>query len=172
MKKVIQITSVVIAVLLGVGAAWAIPPLKGSDFFDIDFCADPVFELYDCGGGLKICEQVLIELDWKIFLDRDGNEKKYWEHQKLVGGLAEVGKTDNFLPYNPLSLTWTVDLIEGGQVITGIFALVTVPGYGQIFRDVGRIVFDDFGGELFFEAGEHEYMNEEFDAVCEYLDNN
>ena len=106
-----------------------------------------------------------------MFFDKDGNPTRYWERQKLIGGLAEVGNTTNFLPYNTLSLTYKVDLITGDEIVTGVWALVTVPGYGQIFKDVGRIVFD-FDGNVTFEAGEHEYFNDEFDAVCMFLANN
>jgi len=49
--------------------------------------------------------------------------------------------------------------------------MIILPGYGQIFRDVGTISYDFSTGEILFEAGEHEWFNEDFDAVCDYLMN-
>ena len=50
--------------------------------------------------------------------------------------------------------------------------MLTVPGYGQIFRDIGHIRADATGTIIIFEAGEHQWFHGDFDAVCAYLMDN
>ena len=51
--------------------------------------------------------------------------------------------------------------------IAGLWALVTVPGEGAIFMDVGLIIFDLNG--VVFEAGKHQWWDGNVDALCGHL---
>jgi hypothetical protein len=173
MSKVFQVAVVTVVGLTLAGAAWAVPPEKYSDVLVYDGCdaQGDFFPLYDCGGGFVICEAAVIDWKAKLFFNKAGEPVRYWEQQKLEGGLYELGNPDNFLPYNPLTLTYKFHYISGEEVVTGVWALITVPGYGQIFKDVGRVVWDS-DGNVIFEAGEHQYFNDDFAAVCAYMSGN
>ena len=170
MKRFAVIISIL---LLGIAPVWAVRPEMGTDFIPYDGCPDggEIFPLHDCGDGLVICEAADIELIYKVFFNKNGDPLSYWERQKLSGGLYELGNPDNFVPYNPLSLTYSYDFVADQATVTGVWALINIPGYGQILHDIGRIVTETgnvFGPRL-FEAGEHQYLDGEFDAVCEYM---
>ena len=50
----------------------------------------------------------------------------------------------------------------------GVVVRLTVPGDGAVFLDIGRIVTDR-QGNLYFEAGPHQYFYGDFAALCEAL---
>lgn len=166
MRRYLIVMAAFVALLFAVSAAWAIPPETGSYTFSV-VCEDEDDTLYDCGDFL-ICEGGTGEADWKLFFDKNGDPKKYREKVKFDGYVYEFGNPDNRLDYLPLNYTVTIDQITGDVIVTGVFAMLTVPGHGQIFRDVGRIIFD-IDGFIVFEAGEHEYWNDEWEAVCTFL---
>ena len=163
MKRFSLLSVMIAGLLLAASAVWAIPPDQG----EYEFTIDDV--LADCGNEFLICEAGDGVVSWKQFFFKNGDLKKYQEKTKFLGMIYECGNTDNFLPYNPLSYTYIYNYVSGEDVFHGLFAMITVPGYGQIFRDVGTIVFD--WPEIIFEAGEHEFWTGEFDAVCDFLMN-
>ena len=154
------------ALLLGAGAAAAIPPDRGEDGFFLD-----VF-LWDCGEGFLICEVGDWQWRWTLFYFQNGDPKKYIEHGRLDGGIYECADPENILLYNPLNYTWINDPVVGEISVHGVWALITVPGHGQIFKDVGTVVWDIALQEFTLMAGEHEYWNDEFDVVCAHLMDN
>lgn len=173
LAKFLFSSSVCILLLAAASTTMAGQPAMGEGFFPYDSCPDEGDQnpLYDCGGGLMICEVADISWIWKEFYNKDDEPLRYWERQQLEGGLYEQGNPENFLPYIPLSLTYEYDYAADETTITGVWALINIPGYGQIFHDIGRLVVE--GGNLFgprvFEAGKHEYFDQELEAVCDYL---
>ena len=175
MKRAYLLVVLITGLVFGAGATtWAAPPEQGTAFFSFDCCQSfGGFCPLNCGTELEpflICETADIDIKYKYFFNKDGETIRYWEHNKLIGGWYEVNDPDNFLPYIPLSLTYKFDYITLEEVYTGVFALITVPGYGQIFKDVGRIAWDG-DGEVIFEAGEHQYFNDDTEALCNYMMN-
>lgn len=167
MKRRLVISAVMGVLVLGVSSAWAIPPDQGE--YPLDFT--DAF-LGDCGDDFYICESGVGTVDWKLFFFNNGDPKRYVEKVKFYGMINECGNLDNALPYIPLSYTFGFD-VGGPFFIHGLFAMINLPGYGQIFRDVGNLVYEFDNGDLIilFEAGEHQWWNEDFDAVCDFLMN-
>ena len=174
MKRFFPLLVLTAGLVLGTGAAVAAPPVQGTAEFLFDCCfPDGFCPIYNCGteaDPFLICETADIDFRYKYFLNNDEEFVRYWEQQKLIGGLYAVDDPDNFLPYNPLTLTYKFDYVSLEEVVTGVWALITVPGYGQIFKDVGRVVWDG-DGNVIFEAGEHQYFNDDFEAVCDFMMN-
>jgi hypothetical protein len=171
MKSNISFVLVVFALVFS-SSTWAVPPAMGDGYAFYESCpADDVQYPFDCGDGLKICEVGDVYWSWKEFYNKSGEPQRYWERQWVEGGLFEQGNPDNFLPYIPLNLTYAYDWVADEATYTGVFALINVPGYGQIFHDVGRLTAE--GGDLFgprvFEAGIHQYFNQDLEAVCDYM---
>jgi hypothetical protein len=88
----------------------------------------------------------------------------------------------------PFTITWSANgvtattrsetvvviftLSPDGSVIThaenGIVFNFVVPGVGTVLMDVGRLVFDEVGN-LLFEAGPHQLLEGDIDALCAAL---
>jgi hypothetical protein len=162
-KRIPVLTVMIAGLLFSAGALLAIPPDRGEYTPTFDYI------LGDCGDDFFICEAGEGVFRWKEFFFNNGDLKKYQEKGKVYGMIYECGNADNFLPYNPLSYTYIYHYVSGEEVFHGLYAMITVPGYGQIFKDVGTIVFD--WPEIVFEAGEHQWWNEDFNAVCDFLMN-
>jgi hypothetical protein len=54
---------------------------------------------------------------------------------------------------------------EGTVSLVGLRFRVTFPGLGVVLVDAGKIVFDA-NGNLVFEAGPHQVVNEDFTEFC------
>ena len=165
MKRILLTAAALGVMIVTTTIASAIPPEKDAGSAAADYL------LWDCSETFSICEMGDFSWRSKLFFFNNGDPKKYIEHDRFLGGMYECGNPDNFLAYNPLRYTYTYYFVSDEEVFHGVFAMITVPGYGQIFRDVGNVRFDVSTGQVIFEAGEHEWWNEEFDAVCNYLMN-
>jgi hypothetical protein len=62
----------------------------------------------------------------------------------------------------------TFDLIDGTQTNVGAFFNITVPGHGNVYFQVGRIVFDGDGSPVFI-AGQQHPPSEERAILCSAL---
>ena len=58
-----------------------------------------------------------------------------------------------------------LDLEEGTESDVGLRFRVIFPGLGVVLLDAGRVVFDA-DGNVAFEAGPHQIVNEDFAAFC------
>jgi len=61
---------------------------------------------------------------------------------------------------------------DSDPVETGVQLMVTVPGYGVLIRDVGRVVWDWSNPdepEPTFYAGQWDGFDEGYQAICEAL---
>lgn len=123
-------------------------------------------QLAKCDGFTIIVES---ELDFtaRVFLDEEGHPIKVEE---------SVSGTDTFINSKtgkaiaaPFRNNELLDLEEGTGAFVGVFFKVTVPGAGAIFLDVGRLVLDLESGEFTFEAGRHQFLDGDLDALCAAL---
>lgn len=132
---------------------------------------------YECGNGLVLCELLDVEVTYKIFFAKSGDPVRYHEVTSFSGGLFEQGNPENYLPYTSSALTAEYDFIENVTSYAGNVLMLTVPGYGQILRDVGRISGEGFGvyPPYTFYAGDHQWFDvyylgeDDAEAVCDYM---
>ena len=172
-------TIVLSITLLGIATAWAVPPETGSWSDTFNFCPNEGEQnpLYECGNGLVICELVDVKVNYKFFFDRNGDTVRYHEVTKFSGGFFEQGNPGNFLPYKDSTVTAEYDFIEDVTSYAGNYLMLTVPGYGQLFRDVGRISGEGWGvyPPYTFYAGDHQWFDvaylgdDDAEAVCDYM---
>jgi hypothetical protein len=131
----------------GGGAAW------------IGYCAD---------AGFEVWEDVTWKAVVKDFYNKDGDFVREQIHWTLEGVVYNAEAPENQLPYKNSVYNETYDDETGEDKTAGLWALITVPGYGSIFMDVGLIIFDaDFN--IIFEAGKHQWVYANIDALCEHL---
>ena len=131
-------------------------------------------EIADCGDFSVMDEAWVIE-DVKVFYDKGGNFVR--SHMKFTAfdDLYRDDDPDGIHLTGTAHLNARVSLDENGDALwtqQGIAIAIVVPGYGPLFLDVGRLVFNmDNDWELIFSAGKHHDWNfGEFDALCEYFD--
>ena len=158
-SKLMLVSLVVLLILVPLTSAWAKPPDRGTDQFAVD---GPIA---DCVDFLAY-EHVEIDLRWVDFFDGDGNfvrEQVYWA---LAGYAYNLDNPDIRLSYSPLHYKETYTA-AGQHTIVGLW--VNVPGEGQVWHDAGRLEFVDWGYELAFAAGQHDYWEGDTDALCAAL---
>jgi len=164
---------------LGIAPVWAVPPEVGTYTFHYESCPDggPVIPLYDCGDGFYLCETDDLDGMYKFFLDKDSEPVRYWEQVRAAGVVFELGNPDNFLPWTAANFTFEYDYVENLSTYAGNYGMIIVPGYGQIFRDVGRISGEGLGvfPPYIFYAGDHQWFDvvyggeDDLEPVCDYL---
>src|SRR5687767_2970534 len=123
---------------------------------------DPIYEegtvdVADC-GSFQVLDVYELNYISKLYFDKEGN---------LVKIVEQVWGTDTFVnsvtgKAYPMSFHNTVVVHPPRAAITGIGYHLTIPGAGAVFLDVGRIVRDR-QGNVYFEAGPHQFFNADFD---------
>jgi len=100
------------------------------------------------------------------FYNADGNPIRIARH------LGYVGTLDNPLTGKSLpdegNVLIMIDLVAGTTTFDGKGRVDTVPGLGVVFHVSGRMMFDA-GGDLVFEAGPHDDLDNNLDRLCGYL---
>jgi len=128
--------------------------------------AEGTSEIADC-GSFTILDQFSTDFTLRLFFDRDGT---------LVRLEEQVSGTDTFVNSEtgeaiPTSFHNAVhiDPDAGLGANTGVVFRVTLPGSGAVFLDVGRIVTNQAGTIVAFEAGPHQFFGGDFAGLCEAL---
>lgn len=125
----------------------------------------------DCDGFQVLGDyDILYRVTYRT--DKAGNLTKEFDRGFLSGGPAvyrnslDSSKTVTGIPKEHEIDLW--DYENGLFTGRGPTYLITVPGYGRIFAETGRYVFDLNTGDLLFNSGQ----NQGFDgsaALCDYL---
>jgi len=131
-------------------------------------------EIVDC-GDFSVMDDSFAMLDGKIFKDKDGS---FIREQMHFTGFDDLYRDDD---PEGTHLTGTAHLnvrisfdTNGDALWTqqGLAIAIIVPGYGPLFLDAGKLVFNmDNEWEIIFSAGKHHDWNfGDFDALCEFFD--
>ena len=155
MKPWVVTLTTLVMVLLGAGAVQAVPPdiytLSGSGDGRVGYCDD--FEVW---------EAVAWEVHAKDFYDRHGDWVRSIWQWSVEGLVFNYDEPDNYLPYTNIVYTEFYAADTGEDRITGLWALLTVPGSGVIFLDVGLVMLDpDFN--VIWDAGKHQWWDANVD---------
>jgi hypothetical protein len=120
----------------------------------------------DCGGFLALADY---EIDGRAttFFDNDGNPLRVQAHAVYNGTLTN--SVTGLILRDPSRLTLTASLQEGTTTQAGLAFAITVPGEGIAMLDVGRLVFDA-EGNVIFEGGPHQFLDEGDSLICAALD--
>ena len=143
---------------------------KQPDFWSDEF--SDLFVLAYC-DGFNVMDDSWNVLYGKDFYDNDGNWLRTQIHWKAYDSLYSSKYPEG------LYLTGTASImtrIWGGsfeepqyQSVQGLNIGIILPGYGPLFYEAGKIVFD--GEDIVFAAGHHKDWNfGEFEALCNYFD--
>jgi hypothetical protein len=163
MLKLKQVCSTFLVALLIVSSplAWGTTPLR------YNFAAGGVFPL-DCDGygfGLEWATEV--EIRGTLFVDADENPV-VWQSQNT--GIVQIYRDDGIgdMLEGKRREMQKVDFSTGENIVNGGMEKFVVPGYGPLFFEVGRIVFDS-DENILFAAGQHDDFLNNTAALCAYF---
>lgn len=133
-----------------------------------------VGEIVDCGDFSVMDDAWVIE-QVKDFYDKDGNFIRSQSNFTAFDDLYRFDDPEGTHLTGTAHLNGRITFDENGDMLwtqTGIAVAIIVPGYGPVFLDVGRLVFNmDNDWELIFSAGKHHDWNfGDFEALCNYFD--
>jgi hypothetical protein len=148
--------------------ALAVPPttevteveLGDFAFVDEELCGFPI--MFDESGTFKV----------KTFYDREGNRVRTTVsnfNDRYTATATANGKT---LATNyPLVIITSIDENdeEDLRIELGLRNAYRVPGAGVVLLDAGRVIIDQATDEVLVEAGQHQFLNGDADAFCDYF---
>jgi uncharacterized protein YehS (DUF1456 family) len=163
MRRVTLILGVAaIMVVMAASSAAAAKPEVDGPFHD----EDTVF-FADC-GEFQILDRYVLDFTIKWFSDKDGNR---------IRGVEQVSGTDTFINSvtgkeiaAPFHNTVIIDPTTATGANNGVIYRVTVPGSGLVFIDAGRIVTNQAGTEITFQAGPHQAFDGDIAGLCAALE--
>ena len=144
--------------------ALAVPPttevteVELGDFASVDteLCGFPI--AFDESGTFKV----------KTFNDAEGAPVRSILtnfNQRYTATATANGKT---LSTN-YPLTIHTSVVEGLRLELGLRNAYRVPGAGVVLLDAGRVVIDLETDEVLFEAGQHQFLDGDAEAFCDYF---
>lgn len=167
MKK--YLLAVAIALLLGGGVSNA----KPEKFYMVDIGGPFVetFPFISC-GDFETTMTVTIGGFWMYHPATKG--KGGWEFYHsdwpvTITNASNSAYSVEGIPGQVMNRHWTGEPFESDPIETGVQLMVTLPGHGVIFRDVGRIRIDLGTFEAEFMAGHWDSWDEDFQALCNAL---
>lgn len=146
-------------------ASAASPESGGGSYF---FEADPLVHCDD----FWILDDTLMKESWRYFYDNDGNLVRAAARYSFDDDLYHEDFPDGIHLYGSAGVNhqWVFENDDVWHKVSGRPVAITVPGYGPMYFDAGQFVF--LNGELEFVAGKnHDYLEGEVDAICDYFRN-
>src|SRR5215207_326679 len=121
-------------------------------------------QIADC-GTFQIIDDFAGNLTVTVFFDNDGESRLDIDFQGIDSIRTSSGESSYTSPFHNKIL---VDLDAALGNAVGVNFAVTVPGYGAVFMDVGRLVVDE-ERNLHFRAGPHQAVDADYARLCEAL---
>lgn len=181
MKRTTMLASVLIALAFGltIGTSAADPPpqAKGSPpdkFYWIELNGGPTtldFLFVPC-DGFDTVMSLTLQGFWITHYDNPGKQGWEFYHSAWASRIANADDTSIFvegIPGQVMNRHWTATPFESDAIETGVQLMITLPGYGVIYRDVGRLRYDIFTGEVQFQAGQWDSLDQDYQALCAAL---
>jgi len=167
MKRMFLILGSITLVLIGAGSLSAGQPSMYTD------SGSGIGLIGDC-GDFEVWQDVAWAISGKFYFDKTGLLiVKIKERWRVEGFVYNASHPENYLPYKNSRYVVTELIDELGNIethITGLWAMIVVPGYGPIFMDVGHIAWDPLGNVI-FDAGKHQWWDANVDELCDFLAN-
>jgi hypothetical protein len=138
----------------------------------IQFTYESIGEKVCSCGGFDVLLDYVVLVRGMLIYDKDGVAVQSVETWKVLGQDTYYNSEnhDLFLLGGPGEVNhnrW--DYRDGLYTNSGIPFKVRVPGYGSIFYETGRMVFNISTWEVLVNAGHNEYIDADVDALCRFL---
>lgn len=158
--------------------AWAAPPAhaKGTPptkTYWLDVFGEAgvfSFPFADCGFPT----QITLEIAGFWMVHPGHPTRDVWEfyHSAVASRITNMNDESIYvegIPGQTLTRHWFDGGFQGNSTETGVQLMVTLPGYGVIIRDVGKIVYQWPAGPVEFQAGVWDTRDGDFQALCNAL---
>lgn len=162
MRKRFLALALIVLPLAFAAPALAVPPttevvtIENFTFVDTELCGFPV--TFTENGTFKIT----------TFYDGEGNPVKSVltnSNERYTSSATANGKT--LLTNYPLVIITSFE--NGTRLELGLRNAYHVPGEGVVLLDAGRVILDLATGDVFFEAGQHQFLNGSGSAFCSFF---
>ncbi len=169
------LVSLVLVITLGAAVQTVRANTKETGHYDVA----QVWEPFTCENGQVIVEDWATSVDVKTFFDNNGKVFMVEESVTQTGKIYLKDQPWKVIYYE--NEHWKNMFRPNGLSFgPGIVMKVTIPGYGMVFQDIGRIVFSWNEERQVYEivrmAGQHEFFDPEqfpynyhYEPACEYL---
>ena len=147
------------------------PPQK---FYWIDELGEPVpqtSEFLPC-DGFDTLLTVTFQGFWMSHPGTPGKDQWEFYHSAWPSKISRADDPSIFVEGKPggkINRHWTAEPFASDFIETGVQILVTLPGYGVVFRDVGRIRVNWGTFDVEFIAGNWDSHDEDYQALCAAL---
>ena len=167
MKKILLAVAIAALLVTSVSSA------KPQKFYMVDI-GGPFVQtgpFIDC-GAFTTTISITIDGFWMYHSATKG--KCAWEfyHSDWPIRITNDNNADYFvdgIPGQVMNRHWTGEPFASDPIETGVQFMVTLPGHGVIFRDVGRLRLNLDTFEPDFLAGHWDSFDEDFQALCAAL---
>lgn len=159
-KRLILATLIVLATGLGL-----VSPAAADEPEKITFSVE-ITQTDDTSCDFPFLEEFEGRITITTFFDSEGNPIRVQLHLPFDGILTNQATGTSVSATQDLIVV--EDLEAGTTTFVGVRFRVNFPGLGHVLLDVGRVIFDA-DGNVIFEAGPHQVINEDFEAFCEAL---
>jgi hypothetical protein len=116
--------------------------------------------------GLDVAAEFDITRVSTTFYNADGNPIRIVRHLRYIGTLGNPLTGKSLADEGNVLIT--IDLVATTTTFDGKGRVDTVPGLGVVFHVSGRMMFDA-EGDLIFEAGPHDDLDNNLGGLCSYL---
>ena len=123
----------------------------------------------ECSGGFDILWDFTYYGEYVVYYDKDGSPERIFYNQSYPGSYYNSLFPDVRVFQNKSNGDQRWIEIEDGQHVVNdirVHTVLTVPGYGIIQQDVGRVVLDLLTYEVIFEARDYSF---DLETLCEVL---
>lgn len=162
MRRRVAVLSVASVMLLGTGLLVAGQP----DMYT--FSGGASGYVGSC-GGFEVWEDVTWVIEGKDYYNKNGEFIRQKWHWTVEGFVFNSEDSEIKLPYKNSVYNEHYSAETNESRYTGLWALVTLPGYGNIFIDVGVVVFNWGDGSFTLEAGKHQWWEANVEELCQFL---
>lgn len=170
-------STIAMFLLLTVGAVAAPGGEKPTKYYWEDEFGGPMayeWPLLSC-DGFDVIQHIEFSGWWMVHPGTPG--KGNWESYFSFSGMRvyNSGNPDLYMdgvPGGKWNRKWTGTAFETNPIETGVQLMLTIPHYGVIFRDVGRIEIDINTGEVIVYTGHWDDIDgydEDLVALCDVL---
>ena len=159
---------IAVAVVGGTIPASAVPPTKDTyvdeGWFTLVFADENGVTFDGCDGfSEEMNSEKVTEL---TYYNKAGEAVKGVLHANFVGTITNAdGKT--FRDHSVF--TETYDLVNGTTTVSGPSYHYIVKGKGQVFAEVGHKITIDETGEIVFQSGQSDFVEQDMAGICAAL---
>jgi hypothetical protein len=166
--KGLAVGAVAIAVIGGTISASAVPPTKQTyrdeGWFTLVFSDENSLTYTGCDGFSE--EMNSEKISEFTYYNKAGVAVKGVVHANFYGTITNAdGKT--FRDHSVF--TESYDLVNGTTTVSGPSYHYIVKGKGQVFAEVGHKITIDESGEIVFQSGQSDFVEQDMEGICAAL---